>query len=137
MSLPVLTSTESTPPPAARAASAVFAPGDDPPSTHERAGGRGAAWTEERGTSDEERPCLKCARRRAGRHSSGANFASLVEHRVVRVGGHDGELAALPPEHLGPEPFRLREERVRRLAGEHVPGALLDLRPQLARTPAC
>src|SRR5262245_34312078 len=66
----------------------------------------------------------------------GASSVRLIEHRVVRVGGHDGELAALPPEHLGPEPFRLREERVRRLASEHVPGPLLDLRPQLARAPA-
>jgi hypothetical protein len=28
--------------------------------------GRGAAWTEERGTSDEGRRCLKAPRKRAG-----------------------------------------------------------------------
>src|SRR3984893_8682043 len=32
--------------------------------------GRGAAWTEERGTSDEGRRRLKVPRRRAGRHSA-------------------------------------------------------------------
>src|SRR5262249_32538233 len=44
----------------------VLGPPGGEPEPHERAGGRGAAWTEERGTSDEGRRRLKGGRRRAG-----------------------------------------------------------------------
>src|SRR5258706_10173520 len=41
-------------------------PGSEGGTQRERVEGRGAAWTEERGTSDEGRRCLKGAPRRAG-----------------------------------------------------------------------
>ena len=43
--------------------------------------GRGVAWTEERGTSDEGRRCLKAARRRAGDRA--VTFAMRASGMVV------------------------------------------------------
>src|SRR6266568_814951 len=74
----------------------------------ERAGGRGAAWTEERGTSDEGRRCLKGARRRAGSTVSEPEGAAppglRSEGRVTREGGASkapgGEREAQPPRRM-------------------------------------
>src|SRR4029077_17336539 len=69
----------------------------------ERAGGRGAAWTEERGTSDEGRRCLKGARRRAnhedGERAGGRGAAGTEEPE--RAGGRGAAGAGTRGRRLG------------------------------------
>jgi len=67
--------------------------GDDPPSTSmSEPEGRGVAWTEERGTSDEGRRRHKGAPQASGRHSRGASSASNVRFRHMRAEALPGEL---------------------------------------------
>src|SRR2546423_13364117 len=62
--------------------------------------------------------------------------SASIEARVVRVGGEEREVAALPAQHLPPELVRGVGERVPRLRVHHVPGALRDLVLELALAPA-
>jgi len=61
---------------------------------------------------------------------------SLVQARIVGIRGHVGELAPLAAQHGRPEPLRVGAERVGRLGGHHVPGAVGDLRLELPGAPA-
>src|ERR1700684_3105735 len=60
----------------------------------------------------------------------------LIQARVVGVGGHVGQFAALAAQHRGPQLLRLGAERVGRLSGYHVPRTLVDFRLKLAGAPA-